>query len=373
MREDRLKLCIFLTDPMQVLYAKGEIKPRYYNPDNLFAEVHMLSFSNEDIDTNKVQITVGSAQLHIHCIGRMNLFNLFFIQKKISALLKGIRPDLIRAYDISVRGALACYSAKKLKIPCAISLHNNFDEERKYDKRLILQFRRLLEHYSLVKCDMVICVSDYLRRYARKYNVKKACVIYNRVNLDQFVGMPKKTIQEDEPLKILSVGRLVRQKNHECLLRAIKDLNVKLTLIGNGYLYKHLKRITEKMGIVHKVEFILTVPHQEIDRYYRQADIFALSTHYEGFCIPIIEAMAAGLPIVASNLEIIVEITDECSYLCKNNPADFKKAIESLIENPQLRLELAQKARNRVNLFDSIELENREKEAYRELLNITKR
>ena len=60
------KFCILLTVPMKVLYEKGEIKERYYNPCNLFEEVHLISFCDRDIGPEKVQPIVGNARLYIH-------------------------------------------------------------------------------------------------------------------------------------------------------------------------------------------------------------------------------------------------------------------------------------------------------------------
>ncbi|MDP2923738.1 MAG: glycosyltransferase family 4 protein [Candidatus Omnitrophota bacterium] len=367
MKENRFKLCIFLTDPMRALYEKGEIKPRYYNPGNLFTEVHMISFCDKDIATEKIQIVVGNARLFLHRLGKLNLFNILFVIKKIIVLLKEIKPNIIRAYDISVRGALACYCAKALNIPCVLSIHVNFDEQRRYDRRFVLQLRKIFERYALARSDMVICVSNYLKEYVKQRGVKKTRVIYNRVNLNQFSDLLRKRQFVGLP-HLLSVGRLVSQKNHECIIRAIKDLNVKLTLIGSGNLSNYLKKLVRKLGIEDRVEFIEAVPHSVINEYYRKADIFVLASHYEGFCIPIIEAMASGLPIVASNLPAIAEIVDDCGLLCKNEPADFREKIETLLKNSELRSNLSQKARERSRFFDYEILEKQEAEIYKNLI-----
>jgi len=368
MKNEKLKLCIFLTDPMSRLYDKGEIKERYYNPDNLFEEVDMISFSDSDIAADQVRITVGDAKLKIHSVGKPNIFNLPLILRRISRLLNIIHPDLLRAYDISLRGALACYFSKKMKIPSVISIHNNFDEQRNYDLRPILQLRRPLERYSLNNCDTLICVSETLKRYAQRYRTKNIRVIYNRVDLNRFLASGKRDLQGDGPFKLLSVARLVSQKNQECLIRSIKDLDVKLTLIGDGPKFSHLERVARALGVTGKVEFIPSVPHNQIQRYYHQADLFVLSSHYEGFCIPIIEAMAAGLPIVASDLEVISELTNGCACLCRNNPDVFKNAIESLINTQQLRAQLSQKALQRARLFSWAQLESQERDSCKELI-----
>ncbi|MBL7197588.1 MAG: glycosyltransferase [Candidatus Omnitrophica bacterium] len=360
-------LCILLTDSLEVLYKKGEIKERYYNPDNLFSEVHMISFSDEDIEIEKVKITVGDARLYIHSVGRPNVFNLAFYPWRLSSLIRKITPDTIRAYDISIRGALACFIGKKLGIPVVTSLHINYDEQRKYDKRPILRLRKIFEYYSFARSDIVICVSEYVKSFALRHRKKDIELLYNRVEINRFV-CNNRVVEKLSVPRLLCVSRMVKQKNQECIIEAIKDLNITLTLIGDGELYSYLNKLVERLGIKEKVTFIKSVPNHEIHNYYQKADIFVLSSHYEGFCIPIIEAMAAGLPIVASDLPVIVELLNGCGLLCKNSAVGFRKNVKLLLDNTDLRLSLGRKARERVKIFDSVELEKQEKRIYERLM-----
>ena len=70
-----MKLCIFPNDPLQAYYEKGEIKDRYYNPDNFFDEVHFITLIEKDIDPTKIQAIVGSAKIIIHSVGKINIKN----------------------------------------------------------------------------------------------------------------------------------------------------------------------------------------------------------------------------------------------------------------------------------------------------------
>lgn len=372
MSEDRgLKLCIFLTDPLEVLYAKGEIKERYYNPGDLFAEIHMISFCDRDIDPGKVVIVVGRARLFIHSIGRrsvLSVINLTFGGfGRIVSLVKDIRPDCIRAYDISLSGALACYCAKKLGIPCVLSIHGNFTDQRRYDRRPILHVRRILEQYSLSACDRLICISEQLKEYANNRGRGDAEVIYEGINISQF---SQGTVQRSRsgPVTLLTVGRLARPKNPECVIRAVKDLDVKLVLIGDGEYRDRLKKLCSDLRILQKVEFISSVPNNMIHTYYRQADIFVLSTLYEGLCIPVIEAMASGLPVVASDIPVIREVMGDCGVLCANSPDAFRVNIARLIGDPGLCADLGGRALNRSKLFDFVISEKKESGLYQSLI-----
>ena len=102
--------------------------------------------------------------------------------------------------------------------------------------------------------------------------------------------------------------RLDRAKYPECLLEAIAPLDIHLTLIGQGELEDALRSQAAQLGIIDRVDFIRQVPNSEIQAYYDRADVFLMATHYEGFCIPVLEAMAAGLPVIASDTGPIPEV-----------------------------------------------------------------
>ena len=67
--------CIFPNDPIQAYFEKGEIKERYFNPNDIFDEIHIISFTEKDIEESKVQKIAGNAKLIIHSVGEINLKN----------------------------------------------------------------------------------------------------------------------------------------------------------------------------------------------------------------------------------------------------------------------------------------------------------
>ena len=72
--KNNLKICIFPNDPLIAYYKKGEIKDRYYNPCELFNEVHIISFTDIDIEEFKVQSLVGNAKLKIHSVMALTMY-----------------------------------------------------------------------------------------------------------------------------------------------------------------------------------------------------------------------------------------------------------------------------------------------------------
>ena len=70
-----MKLCVFPNDPLQAYFDKGEIKERYYNPQNFFDEIHFITLIEQDIDTSKIQTIAGKAKIVIHSVGKINIKN----------------------------------------------------------------------------------------------------------------------------------------------------------------------------------------------------------------------------------------------------------------------------------------------------------
>ena len=388
------KLVVFPNDPILAYYKKGEIKARYFNPSNYFDEVHIVSLRDEEVAEEKVKEIVGKAKLKIYPVGpafspkRPWLF--FKKRNQILQLVRGIEPDVIRGYNPMLSGALAVYCGRVLGVPTVISLHADYDEARKrslvcheFGKNPVGICRFLLgyaiyflmgkftERYCLRNATKVICVSEFLTRYARKYGAKDIEVIYNRVDTRQF--MPVKREGKDGKLTVLCVGRVGRQKNQECLIRSIANLDVNLVLIGQPDLscdryYSTLQELTKKLNMGERVRFIKSVPYSEINHYYSYADIFAIATRWEGFCIPVLEAMASALPVVVSNKEPLPEVLGGTGVVVENTPEAFEEAFKELISDPQLRKELGEKARKRALELDGKIMERKETDLYKQLI-----
>ena len=158
-----MKLCVLPNDSLTSYYKKGEIKQGYFNPDNYFSEIHVISLFNEEIKFDQIQSMAGNAKLIVHVLGKVNLSNYKKIEPKLIEIVKEIKPDLIRSYNPLIQGWLAAQVAKKLKIPYVISLHTNYDQQRKLHKiqNSILQFIK----------------SNYLWKKLEKFSIKNEYVV----------------------------------------------------------------------------------------------------------------------------------------------------------------------------------------------------
>jgi len=238
-----MKLCVFPNDPIKAYYEKGEIKPRYFNPKNFFDEIHIISFTENDVDESNVKIISGNASLKIHSVGKINIKNRKQHLGRILSLVKNLNPEIIRAHNPLVEGWFAAKCSEELKIPFFVSLHIQHDLLRKLymktnlKRYLALKYsERFIEPFVLKKANKITIVYKIIEPYVIKNSGKKPELLYNRINVKQFSqGVPLKSLPK--PL-IISVGRLTKQKNHQCIIKAMKEVQGNLLIIGDGELYK---------------------------------------------------------------------------------------------------------------------------------------
>jgi len=158
-----------------------------------------------------------------------------------------------------------------------------------------------------------------------------------------------------EPIKLIFVGRLVPIKGLIYLLKALKwlkseKLNVILTIVGEGPQKKELLLLAKKLNIEKSVEFKTQIPFGEkLFKTYKESDIFVLPSLSEGIPKSILEAMAFGLPVIATNTGGIPDIIKNKENGLLVAPAEEKEismAIEQIIRNPKLRKKIIKNGYN---------------------------
>ena len=373
-----MRLCVFPNDPLKAYYEKGEIKECYYNPKNFFDEIHFISLTEQDIDVSKIQIMGGNAKIKIHSVGKINIRNRNKHLKKIIKFLKEINPNVIRAYNPLIGGWLAASCAKELKIPFFVSLHTQYDHNRRlakknnFKKYLALKYtEKFIEPFVLETADKIIVVYKIIEPYVLKHTSKKPEILHNRVDCERFAnGSNLESLPK--PL-ILSVGSLIQVKNHQCLIEAMERINAHLLIIGNGKLYPDLIKLIKKLGLEKKITIIKSVSYDKIQDYYNSAQFFSLAynTEVEGLPMPVMEAMASGLPVIIPfPKKGFSEDLEDIAVFSELNPKSFSEKFERLLNNSKLREKFAEKSLCKARDFDSEKIEKREAQIYSDLLKV---
>lgn len=166
------------------------------------------------------------------------------------------------------------------------------------------------------------------------------------------------THQKKETKTVISVGRLVEQKGYDLLLRAWEKVHSthpdwKLEIYGEGKEKTKLLQLRDKLGLCENVSFLQ--PTTQIIEKYKSADIYVMSSRFEGFGLVLIEAMACELPCISFNCpngpsEIIVN--NETGYLVENNNInELSDKIIDLIEYPEIRQRMGKKGQKNIQKY----------------------
>ncbi len=359
-------LAVFPNDPLRCYLEKGEIKPRYFNPENLFSEVHVLSPAAEDVAAEDVAPLAGDGRLLIHNWGPLTPANFCAAFARANRLLAAIKPAAVRAYNPRQSGAPAVYAAHRQGVPAVVSCHTDLAAERRMAgdwKRWLSWF---LEAYTLRHADCCIAVSEHVAAYLRRRGGRQVETIYNRVYASCIAARPA---LDAPPRHLLSVGRLDPPKRQDIILRALAPLpHLRLRLVGQGKHRVALEKLARELGIADRVEFIPSMPYRDIFAVYGAADIFLMATEYEGFCIPVLEAMAAGVPCIVCDTPPLPEVLGGCGEVVANTPAAFTAALQRLCADRELWRRYAAAGRTRALSLDGVIMEKKEAELYRRLI-----
>lgn len=156
---------------------------------------------------------------------------------------------------------------------------------------------------------------------------------------------------------ILNVGTIEERKNLKLAVQALKEVNedYKLVVIGKQTAYfKTVEKEIEKLGLKNRLLFLTNIPFADLPGIYQMASVFVYPSFYEGFGIPIIEALYSGVPVVAATGSCLEEAGGPHSlYISPKDANALARAINQIIENPQLQKEMKEKGLEFVQKFNS--------------------
>jgi len=265
------------------------------------------------------------------------------ILKRVSCLrktIKNLNPDIIISF-VDVMNITTLLASFWLKIPVIVSerIDPNFHEIAKFYKWLRLKF------YPFAS--KLIVQTNSAAEYFPQDFKKFITIIPNQVVKSEF----QKNIYSEKITNIIAVGRLVQQKDHETLINAFYKLSINypdltLTIYGEGAERKNLENLITSLNLQNNI--YLPGAIKNIQEALIKADLFIFPSHYEGFPNALCEAMAVGLPVIASNcsgnVDIIRDGIDGRLFPIGDINALTKIALE-LLSDPKQCKELAENAK----------------------------
>ena len=360
------RLLVLIPDRISDILSKGEYQPLYYNPGEVFDEVHIMSTAADNPDVAALQRTVGRAKLHLHFHPtdlRLTTWRPDFLRRHALRrwtrggieIARGIKPDLIRCHGADWNTYLASRIKQELGIPYVMSLHINPDVNsvRRYltghlspAQRRHNQFYEYMEHESLRHADLVMPVYKPILPYVARHGVTRVQVCYNVLNSD-YLRRKTSYALNDSP-KIICVGRLLNEKDPTPIIRAVASLpKVELLIVGDGPKRPELEAVTAQLGVGDRVRFAPAIANDELCRILPEFDLFAVHTEYWELNKSVLEALLTGLPIIINRRrgEPVPEMAEgDFVRMVDNSEADYRAAISDLLANDDARRALGERA-----------------------------
>lgn len=206
-------------------------------------------------------------------------------------------PDIIHAHFIEY-GYYMVKAFEKENIPLFMTEHSSV-----MNTPIIEKYFYNLGKYTYSKLDQLICVSSSLANKIEKTYGVSSIVIPNIVDFSEF-SYTRKEIVNSHKINIVSVGNLIKSKNFNLLIKAFadafKDQPVTLIIIGDGPEKKALINLAQQKQISNQVKFLGKIKRDSIAAHMEISDFFVLASDSETFGLSYIEAMAKGLPVIAT-------------------------------------------------------------------------
>jgi len=317
-------------------------------------EVHVIT-QLDDRRLPRYEITEG---FHIHRIRRWHLrvvgSLLYFLS--VSRKVRKLKPDIIHEQAIQGIGAFInrLYNIPYVLFPRGTDLY--------FASGL---FQRFLVKISLNNADALLAQTQHMAREMKGICLKEAVVIPNGVDLDRFSKLSKEEVRHklgitEQEKTVLCVANLREEKGQKYLIEAMEKVVIdypesRLFIVGSDFQNGKIQKLALGKKIEQKVVFAGFVLPDEVPRYMAAADIFILPSLGEGFPNALLEAMAAGLPIVATNVGGIPEIVTEGEngFLVEpRNPQQLAEKLLFLLENEDTRRRISKNNIKKAKNYD---------------------
>ncbi len=268
--------------------------------------------------------------------------------REIRAALRDAAPDLIAVHS-SKAGILGRIAGRSLNIPVLLTAHGwNFTPGI---SAVPAAMYRQIERSAGPLATRIITVSEFDRQLALEARIAAEDRIVTVHNGMPDIPPPLRARPDRTPVRLMMVARFGPQKDHPTLLRALAGLqhhSWELDLIGDGPLMGQMESLAASLGISGRVRFL--GQRMDVDQILASAQVSLLVTNWEGFPLSILEAMRAGLPVVASSVAGIGEAIDDgdTGYLVPRGDVELlRDRVERLLTDPMLRLRLGRGGRTR--------------------------
>ena len=254
--------------------------------------------------------------------------------------------DLVTTQDVLYAGLVGLFIAKVFKIPLYVQVHGDHLDNERWFKSKVGKFNRLMNvvgKYILKRGDQVRAVSERLRKQLiSNYNLDPEKIISIPIGTDLAKFAPNENVKRQKTIAFAQ--RLILEKCPFLLvavtsriLKKYPDVNV--SIAGDGVLRGEMEEMYRKSGLLSRVNFLGMVDHQSLVSLYQSSFCYLHTADWEGWGMPMIEAMATGCPVVTTDTGCAGEAIrhNETGLVTSINDEDALVAeVERLLDDDRL-------------------------------------
>lgn len=267
--------------------------------------------------------------------------------------------DVIHVHHPMMIGWTAAYLSRKYHVPLVLTYHTRYEQYLHYIKASCLQGAVPLYMKNYMRfCDMVLAPTPQMREYLYQIGCKTPVrVLPTGISEDSFhaddaaaPALRKRLLGEDDSAKYLfcTVARLAKEKNLTFLFRVLAarkraggKSDFRYVLVGEGPEEKRLRKLAAKLDLEKEIYFAGRVPNGEIKNYCRASDLFLFSSLSETQGIVLLEAMAAGTPVLAVRATGVSDIVADGvnGFMTEMSETGFGEKLDQVLGSPRRHLE----------------------------------
>ena len=300
----------------------------------------------------------------VHDLGQVRAPRGLRRRAQLGRLMRALAPpgtfDLLHAYWTLPAGLVAATAARRLRIPCVITADSGewtaipeigYGLQRRWLDRIAVRT-------ATRQATRVTVCTKFMARLAVRHGVRDPVVIP--------LGVPRPSDTSASvrpnglPWRLLHVGSINRVKDHETLLRALafvasNESRVHLDVVGEDTRNGAIQRLSTDLGLGPCVTFHGFRPADELHGVYARADLLVLSSRHEAAGVVVLEAAAAGIPTVGTNVGYVADWAPEGRAVAVpvNDPEALGAAIVDLLRDPARRARLGAAAREWASAHDA--------------------
>jgi len=285
-------------------------------------------------------------------------------------LLPSLKLDVIHAHHPVLLGQAAAHQAKELDLPLVFTHHTRYQEYSHYVPLPEELAKKLIDRWVgdyMAQCHHIVVPSPSTRdALAERYGVTEGVtVVPTGIDLMPFAEVDGRSLRQEQGWQdniiLISVGRLAEEKNWHTLLAAMPLVieaypEVKLVILGDGDDRGKLEKYVEELAITQQVQFTGNIPFAEVPRYLKAADLFCFASISETQGLVTLEAMAAGLPVVAVRGSGTVDVVEDGvdGILTDNDSTAVATALLALLGNQEKQQQLRLAAQKKAGQFNQL-------------------